>query len=94
VALAWLGLELLQHRGVVGGCPLLEDSAVVVHYEDVEQLPDDLASVGLQCPIGDWVNSRTKVPSIQVWQAMVSPSTTMMPRRIKRSSNPARTEAK
>ena len=44
----WLGLELLEHRGVVGGCPLFEDSAVVIHHEDVEQLPDDLAPVGLQ----------------------------------------------
>ena len=43
----WLGLELLEHRGVVGGCPLLEDSPLVIHHEDVEQLPDDLASVGL-----------------------------------------------
>src|SRR5580700_5990134 len=44
----WLGLELFEHRRVVGGCPLLEDSAVVIHHEDVEQLPDDRASVGLQ----------------------------------------------
>ena len=43
-----LGLELLEHRGVVGGSPLLEDAALVIHHEDVEQLPDDLAPVGLQ----------------------------------------------
>ena len=43
-----LGLELLEHGGVVGGCPLLEDSALIIHHEDVEQLPDDLAPVGLQ----------------------------------------------
>jgi hypothetical protein len=43
-----LGLELLEHCGVIGGCPLLEDSALVIHHEDVEQLPDDLAPVGLQ----------------------------------------------
>jgi hypothetical protein len=44
----WLGLELFEYRRVVGGCPFFEDSALVVHHEDVEQLPDDFAAVGLK----------------------------------------------
>jgi hypothetical protein len=50
--------------------------------------------LGVNEPAGEWVNSRTKVPSIQVWQAMVLPSTTVIPRRIERSSNAARSDAK
>ena len=41
-------------------------------------------------PAGECVNSRTNLPSIQVWQAMYSPSATIIPRRIERSSKAAR----
>ena len=53
-----------------------------------------LVPVGGSGPAGDWVNSRTDVPSIHVWHAMVPPSATMMPRVIFRSSKAARIDAK
>jgi len=53
-----------------------------------------LVPVGGSGPAGDRVNSRTNVPSIQVWHAAVLPSATMMPRVIFRSSKAARIDAK
>lgn len=40
------------------------------------------APLGSSFPAGERVNGLVKVPSIQVWQAMRSPSATMIPRRM------------
>ena len=52
------------------------------------------APFGSSLPTGEWVNGAVKVPSIQVWQAMRSPSATMIPRRMVRSSKAARIDWK
>ena len=52
------------------------------------------APFGLSSPAGERVNGPVKVPSIQVWQAMRSPSAMMIPRRMVRSSKASRTDWK
>ena len=85
----WLGLELLEHGGIVGGCPLLEDRPWSSITKMSSSCQTTLCPLGCRGPTGDWVELRDEGPSIQVWQAMMSPSTTTMSRWIQQSSNPA-----
>ena len=61
---------MTEKTSVVGPHPLLEEPTLIIEPEDVQQVPDDTLTVRGRGPTGDCVNSRTKIPSIHVWQAM------------------------
>lgn len=70
-ALLPLSSQLPEETAEVGPHPLLNEPALIVKPEDVHQVPDyPLAVLGANAPTGDCANSRTNLPSIQVWQAM------------------------
>ena len=52
------------------------------------------APFGLSSPAGERVNGAVKVPLIQVWHAMRSPSAMTIPRRMVRSSKASRIDWK
>src|ERR1700712_6136275 len=89
-----LGSKLLEQVSIINAYPFFYKPTLIVKPKYIDEVEDNFFPFGGRGPTGDWVNSLTNFPSIHVWQAMLFPSATIMPRLIERSSNAVRIDLK